>query len=369
MLKKYVLIVTLVCICFVGSGVAQDDNPLPSLSELTETWTQIELGGDTLCSKGAPYSFFVHPGEPDKLAIFFEGGGMCWNAETCGPRQNSLFTEAISTTADALSTYNGMFAFDNPENPFADYSMVFVPYCTADMHMGNSTVTYGEGEGAVEIHHNGFVNANAALDWAYANFESPERVFVTGGSAGALGSIFHTPFIMEHYPDAAVRQLGDSGGGYRATKGELAELFTNWGTIDILPEWVADFQDITAEAFTFERLYTATAAHYPDNIVGQYNSAQDQVQNLYLALMVPSVFYTQVLPASMADLSAASPNYRYFTAGGHKHGILGDPEFYTYAVDGLRFRDWVDALANGDAPVNVECTTACFKEEVVVNAD
>ena len=40
-------------------------------------------GGDTICSDGSPYRFFVHRGDPSKLLIEFEGGGACWSGATC----------------------------------------------------------------------------------------------------------------------------------------------------------------------------------------------------------------------------------------------------------------------------------------------
>ena len=32
---------------------------------------------------------------------------------------------------DELSEYRGIFDFDNPENPFRNFGVVFVPYCAA----------------------------------------------------------------------------------------------------------------------------------------------------------------------------------------------------------------------------------------------
>src|SRR5690554_5094446 len=29
------------------------------------------------------YSFFFRPGDPRKLAVFWDGGGACWDANTC----------------------------------------------------------------------------------------------------------------------------------------------------------------------------------------------------------------------------------------------------------------------------------------------
>ncbi|MEO8608247.1 MAG: pectin acetylesterase-family hydrolase [Chloroflexota bacterium] len=369
MLKKTLSVLLFLCLGITGRySIAQDAaaQSLPTLADLKDTWNAIIPGGDTLCSKGTPFSFFVHPGKSDKLLIYFDGGGMCWDEKSCATQPS--FTDAISVTADKISNgYGGIFDLNNPENPFADDSMVFVPYCTADMHMGNSIQTYGTGDKAVEIHHNGFVNDQAALNWTYANFESPERVFITGVSAGSPGAIFQTPFIMEHYKDVPISELGDSGGGWYAPKGEMADKFTQWGTISLLPDWVKGFGGLTAETLSFEKLYTAVAAQYPNNLFAEYNTAHDQVQNTFVGSMIsPAYFYNQTLPASLAEISAEAPNFGFFTAGGNKHGIIGGDEFYGYAIGELRFRDWVNDLASGILPDSIVCKV-CYEAETVAS--
>jgi hypothetical protein len=369
-MKKVLLVFLLTGLSLIGQAslLAQNTtpSPIPSLTDLKDTWTQLDPGGETICSKGTPFKFFAHPGQSNKLLIYFDGGGACWNDETCAAQQGLPYTPAITVTAETITNgYGGIFDLDNAENPFADYSMVFVPYCTGDMHMGDNVVTYGTGEQAVEIHHKGHVNDQAALNWVYDNFEAPEHIFVTGISAGSPGAIFNAPFIMEHYQGIPVTELGDSGGGWRAAKGELAEEFTAWGTGNILPDWVEGFEGITPETFSFEKLYTAAAAQYPDHMFAEFNTAHDQVQNSYVSTMIRiAAFYDQTLPASLKDISGAAPNFRYFTAGGSRHGIIGGNEFYTYAVDGLRFRDWLNDLVNGKPVENVQCKR-CAMPEVV----
>jgi hypothetical protein len=369
-MKKFLLAFALISMFFISNSShalrAQDTNAqsLPALADLKNIWNELIPGGETTCSKGTPFSFFVHPGKSDHLLIYFDGGGMCWDEGSCITRHS--FTPDITVTADDITNgYGGIFDLDNPENPFADDSMVFVPYCTADMHMGDTVQTYGTGDQAVEIHHKGFVNDQAALDWTFANFESPERIFIVGVSAGSPGAIFQAPFIMEHYKGVPVSALGDSGGGWYAPKGEMADKFTQWGTLDLLPDWVQGFDGLTAETLSFEKLYTATAAQYPDNLFAQYNTAHDQVQNTLVGQMLsPAYFYDNTLPASLADISAGASNFASFTAGGNQHGIIGGEGFYTYAVDGLRLRDWVNDLANGTLPDTIKCSV-CYKAETV----
>ncbi|HEX2622540.1 MAG TPA: pectin acetylesterase-family hydrolase [Phototrophicaceae bacterium] len=373
MIKKFsvsALILTTLTLAFfvyrTTHTLAQETPSLPVLADLTDVWNQIDPGGDTICSRGTPYSFFVHPGTSDNLVIYFDGGGGCWNDETCASGSNPIYTETVEVTTDTLTNgYGGIFDLDNPENPFADDSMLFLPYCTADMHIGDNLVTYGAGDQAVEIHHNGITNDQVALNWSFANFPAPKRVFVTGASAGTVGAIYHTMAIADAYPDASIIELSDSGGGWRGPEGQLTEIFTNWGTIPHLPQ-SGIFEGITADTLSFEKLYIGTAELYPDVMVTQYNTAHDQVQNYFLGLMAPAVFYDNTLKANMSDISAAVTNFRYYTAGGNEHGIIGGEKFYTYAVNGLRFRDWVNDLVNG-TPIeveNVQCTT-CYKAETV----
>lgn len=356
-MSRKVFFLILLCglgLLMMGSGLSAQE--MPARADLQAGWNWIEPGGDTMCSLGTPYGFAAREGASDNLLIYFQGGGACWNEGTC------KLTPTFDPTVDsenpgdnpALGGF-GIFDLENEDNPFADYDMVFIPYCTGDVHMGDNVVTYGEGDEAVDIHHNGFVNASAALDWTYANFDSPESVFVTGGSAGALGSIFHAPFIMQQYEGVRVTQLGDAAGGYYAPSGQLTTQFTEWGTVEILPDWVEAFHDLTPETLSFELLYIGAAQTYPDYLFSQYNAANDEVQVLFLSLVPDAGTLDVTLPAALAQISEAVPNFHYFTAGGAVHTILTRPEFYTYEAGGVRLVDWVSALAAGDAVENAAC--------------
>src|SRR5215207_5983614 len=160
-------------------------------------WTRIEPGGDTKCALDTPYAFWVRPGAVNKLLVYFQGGGACWDATTCAPGGGYYDDEV--TPEDSPENYKfGIFELNNSENPFKDYNIVFVPSCTGDVHWGNSVKTYhGADVQAFTIHHKGFVNGSAALEWAYANIASPESVFVTGGSGGSVGSAAFAPYIIE----------------------------------------------------------------------------------------------------------------------------------------------------------------------------
>jgi hypothetical protein len=308
-------------------------------------WTPVSPGGDTLCARGAPYTFFTRAGNPDKLLIFFQGGGACWNAETCDPN-SGLFDDVV--LGDEINAYStGIF---NPaaggENPFADYSAVFVPYCTGDWHTGSSAVTYGD----QTIHHNGYANVTAALDWAFANVPSPDQVVVSGCSAGSYASIFYTPTIARRYSRADIVQLGDAGVG-RVPPGWGG--FDVWGTFAHLPRGVRR----TAPELFIEAVYRGVARAYPRVELAQYNSFNDNVQVRYFEIMGGWLADWVVgLENSIAVLTGLA-NFHAYTAAGGEHCITTSDRFYSEAVDGVRFRDWLAALLAGEAVPDVHCTT------------
>jgi hypothetical protein len=370
LLFSLVLVALLISACgdekTTPTPVAAPDTSVPALDELDQDWNMLSPGGDTICSNGTDYAFFVHPGDTEKLLIYFQGGGACWFGEICDLKARPTYDPYVDTTDSPALGGFGIFDLDNPENPFADYSMVFVPYCTADVHIGNSVKTYqvpATGDTAaheVTIHHKGYVNATTVLDWTFENFKTPQTVFVTGSSAGSIASPFYTAFVAEQYPGAHIAQLGDASGGYRGNA--MSSVLANWGTADILPEF-PEYRGTTADDLTFETFYVASGSRYPDIMFSQYNTAGDDIQLLFLNLAGTSdVPLLKLLEANFADIKAAVDNFRSYTAGGKVHTILGRPEFYTYQVDGIRFRDWIAALAAGEDVNDVMCTACEFAE-------
>ena len=361
---KKLFLVVLVCLLAVASAAlvsAQEGGELPALDELDEGWNMLSPGGDTICSNGTDYAFYVRPGESDKLLIFFNGGGACWFGQICDLQSHPTYVPVVETEHNMPDTQSGIFDMDNPDNPFTDYTMVFVPYCTGDVHIGNSVMTYEvpatEDTEAreVTIYHNGYNNAMAVLNWVYDNVDAPEEVFVSGSSAGAIASPFYGGLIAEQYPDSRIVVLGDGAGGYHS-EGVTAPL-TAWDTESILPDW-PEYEEVTADGLNFEDFYVATALRHPDVVIAQYNTAEDETQYSFLGLVgVTDTPLMDLLEGAFSEIEEGADEELYtYTAGGDLHTILRRPEFYTYEVDGERVVDWVAALVSGEAVSDVTCT-------------
>lgn len=80
-----------------------------------------------------------------------------------------------SVQRDEISDYRGIFDLSNPENPFRDFTAMFVPYCTGDVHVGDATRRYGDDPRAWPIHHWGYRNVSVAFAWMEDRCSIPAR--------------------------------------------------------------------------------------------------------------------------------------------------------------------------------------------------
>lgn len=168
------------------------------------TWERIEPGGRTACARGGRYAFWLRRADPKRVVVFFQGGGGCFDARSCAPG-STWFDDRVDGFDDPAFD-GGILSVDDPRNPFRNWSFLFVPSCTGDVHLGDGVMRYG----STVIRHRGWPNARAALARAFGAFPEPDVVLVTGCSAGSVGSAFHVPAVIERWPQARVTQLGDS---------------------------------------------------------------------------------------------------------------------------------------------------------------
>ncbi len=91
-----------------------------------QNWQTIQPGGDAMCSDGSPFSFHVKSGEQDKLFIFLNGGGACYNSQTCDDREgDTIFVQRADSPHNHPDTHQGVFDLNNSNNPLKDWSMAF----------------------------------------------------------------------------------------------------------------------------------------------------------------------------------------------------------------------------------------------------
>lgn len=314
-------------------------------------WQRVDPGGRTVCARGDPFAFWVHQGSPQRLLLYFGPGGGCFDYASCAPG-SELFADTVDPDASPAVIDDGILDFANPDNPFRRYTIVAIPSCTGDVHWGDNRATYRSRTGEeVVIEHRGFVNASAALRWTFEQVTDPRSVFVTGCSAGSVGSAAHVPFVIERYPAARVTQLGDS----------LAWVFHR--PIDIqedyrahqnFPRWISELRSMRPGSFMMSSYYRLLAERYPNVTFSEFNYARDFAQRMFYEEV--GGHPTDFTPALLQDLRRirrSAPNFRTYTDPGEGHCILGGRDFYTHETDGESLRNWIADLAAGRPVPNV----------------
>lgn len=341
MFKKYQIILLLALIVLLGTTAC--NAPFEN-----SEWETHLPGGETICSGGSPYAFFTRQSESKNLLIFFQPGGGCPANLPCELENNQLFDPTVYIQGDKSTksgmmwdqdhpdTQGGIFDLDDDRNPFRDYNMLYIPYCTADAHIGDNV---NEG-----INHKGFVNSTAALAWAYSQFDELDHIFIAGSSAGAISAPFYAGFVAEQYPNAQIATLGDCSGGYHFP---MTDTLENWGTLSLMQNELG-VTDIPIENLNFETSTIVNGARYPDVIFTQFNVDEDKVEQQFVSMSSGlDTPLAEMLAANHADIRAEIDNFRTYTVNDTYHMILPTKRFYKESVNGVLFYKWVTDLTNG----------------------
>ena len=142
-----------------------------------------------VCIAGADYSVFTRKGDPKKLLIFLQGGGACWQ----GFYNCNVLSEAQSPPEEG--PYPGVFDPTSPQNPFDDYSVVYMPYCDGSTFGGDNDVNDPGFPFGQTRYHRGLRNVSAGMDVAREMFPRAKQITVMGHSAGGVGAAAFAPFL------------------------------------------------------------------------------------------------------------------------------------------------------------------------------
>lgn len=357
----------------IAPGVSHD------FSEVVPA-AQVDYAGRTLeprCSAGTPWSFWVRRGTVNKLLVYYQGGGACWSGLTCGGIPgliNPTFKQNTGPSDNPANFDSGFADLDNPANPFRDWHLVFIPYCTGDVHWGDAVVDHeNEITGAItRIHHKGYVNAQVAEKWAREHFVFPDQVFVSGSSAGSYGALVNSLPLQEFaYPSSDVAVLGDAGNGV-ITDDFLTNDLSKWGIEQNLPDWIPalnvpigelDSSDLWAESAKFYSLnrFATYTSSYDGGTGGQsgfYNIMRNPGNFLAWLRWWESACEWNGLMRDLNDAAAAAaPNFRYYVGAGARHTMWGSDKVYSDTTGNVpTIRNWVAAMIEGNGDwQNVAC--------------
>ena len=319
------------------------------------------------------FSFWTKKGKSKNLAVYFEGGGACWDNLTCTfpindqlPAQVPQFFVPAIDAATNPANYDGIFKSDNPDNPVKDWTMVYIPYCTGDLHAGSASKTYTNvGHPAFTLppqftlQHKGFDNFMVVLDWMKKNVEDPKKVLVTGSSAGGYGASANFPWVQRSFRKAQTYVLADASQGVTAPAFDTGNPGRASWNLQLAP-WA--FGDDPSAVSGPDLLRTAALA-LPKVKTAQFTTTFDTVQIGFYGVMKQLYQYpgtcfnpavnpnlttaidwnTQML-ATLQSYDEDVPNFRYYLAQGNYHTLLRSPLFYTESSGGVAFNEWVEDM-------------------------
>ena len=347
-----------------STGDAPTSTTEPTATKSEAVWSRVSPGGDTMCSDGSEFFFLTHAGDPDKLVFFLEGGGGCSESSSCDPEGQPTYK---MTLQDQPMPATGIFDFDNSENPFSDYSMVYVPYCTGDVHIGDNDAVYQRPNGETfTVHHRGWPNAKAALDWVFDRSFAPDAIFVTGESAGAIPTPIYASLLADQYGNARIVSLGDGAGGYRYERPVTSQQ-DRWQMFNFVTQ-VPGFGDLTPENWSFEQLYIQAGQAFPEITLARFDFASDAAQSWFLGSNSENETLLENLHENNADISKSLSDFRTFIAPSDAHTVLGKRAFYSLSVNDTRLRDWVADLAIGERVDDILCE-GCQASEQTSSAE
>jgi hypothetical protein len=202
-------------------------------------WDVVELPPESgaSCGDGSPYRFFVNRTPLNRdLAIVYEGGGACWDQKACLGEGRLGASNPNGVPPDYMQSVNVAFGLITPFNarnsPQAvstqSWNMVFLPYCTGDVHSGSKLTVYDDAypDRPRVQHHAGQANVRAAAAWLRANLGQPGQLLLTGYSAGGVGSTTTYALVREALqPTGRSTLLADSGPLVPAPRGSSPDDF------------------------------------------------------------------------------------------------------------------------------------------------
>jgi Pectinacetylesterase len=233
--------------------------PLDTSKLADGEWTWIDFP-ETRCMDDSATGLGIKLNkDSDKLLIEIQGGNACFNQGSCLQVWNpDGFGE--SKLADAVKL--GILDSEDETNPFADWNMVFIPYCSGDIFSGMAMNGSGY-EGRTQA---GYHNIQQYLKRLVPTFAGSSHVVVSGFSAGGFGTTLNWVQVREAFGgEVRVDALNDSGplmaSDYYASclSARLGKL---WNWRDAIPESCTDCDLETGD--TIEPLVRWLIEHTPE---------------------------------------------------------------------------------------------------------
>lgn len=300
-----------------------------------EQWTWVPFP-TAVCANGSATGIGINPSTTSTdIVVYMEGGGACWNQLTCvnfPVASNLQGYGAMDFARDGIRNA-GAFNRTNVANPFRTASFVYIPYCTGDVHTGDTRAAYG-------IEHRGAANVRAYLARLRETFPGSRKIFLTGTSAGGYGVQLNYHRFAEAFPMAEIHALADSAQMINPMDpARLAEWVAAWNVADppgctgcttnfnLVPGWLSS---------TYPNRRFALLAFSRDNVLNQFFGYDQTAFEMATTTLLMSQYQNK-------------PNLKYYVVdpAAPTHVMLD--EIFTRTAGGVPLSLFMQQWVTGDA--------------------
>jgi hypothetical protein len=337
----------------LDAGGSPDAGPPFDVTEREWTWFPVE--GNT-CMDGSATGIGLNLDySSDKLVVFLEGGGACFNEFSCDQvAHQDGFGEAQLGDFGDYADESGILSRTDPDNPVAGWSYVFIPYCTGDVHAG------AQPDGELGLDYVGFGNVTRAVTLVADRMGgSLSQVLLTGQSAGGFGAAYNYDQVATIFGEVSVPVdlLDDAGPPMSNTY--LTPCFQEmvrerWNLEATLPADCTDCVD--EEGGGLIHLVDEMSEKWSDRRLGIVTSLRDNTIRQFYGWGYPNCDTPQVVMTGEAyqagveelrdEILAPLDNARAYTIEGQEH-VFTDNPLGSVEVDGVTLAAWIAALIDG----------------------
>ncbi len=296
-----------------------------------DIWTWVPVPG-MACGNGSSTGIGLNPhAGATHLLVYLQGGGACFDATSCWgaqPTASNMTGYGATDFASDPTTGAEIFQRATAGNPFKDATMVFVPYCTGDLHIGTAIASYSVNGTATPTYFYGAHNVDTLSAVLASTYTGLARVFLSGVSAGGFGTFLNQDAVAHAFGSVRVDVLDDSG---PALVGGA-----------ILPDWGARLPPACTTCTDANSIFLFTRKTYPNSRYGFMTFQTDTTLPLFFGVS-DSAFATEI--QTFVTSLASDPNAKAFVDSASGHVVLAE----TDATAAPYILPWLTQMATDDA--------------------
>ncbi|HVK65060.1 MAG TPA: pectin acetylesterase-family hydrolase [Polyangium sp.] len=333
-----------------------------------EQWTWVPVP-EAKCRSGSSTGFGIRINpQSTKLVIYLEGGGACFNGTTCNLNTGSYGQNNFDNWKNGGGN-NGLFSKSNAANSVKDWSFVYVPYCTGDVHAGNAPgADVPGGLSPKNQQFVGYANIGHYLKRIIPTFKNVTEVLLTGVSAGGFGAFYNYDRVAQAFCPTPVALIDDSGPPMGDTymapclQKRWRDLFNFADTIPAdcvecsLPNGggLANAWKLLGQKYPEASLGLISSDK--DNTISQfYGYGKNNCQNIdgVFPSALSGAEYTAGLEEIRESFLEQSPAWSSYFVSATTHTYLGGNGYYNTNVDGTPLSEWVKGIVDGAAATHI----------------